>query len=102
MSEKELAEMAMDYGDKNILAVLGVMLMGFVARALLAKEKVNWPSFFGEMIITGIGALALFAGGMLRGMSPLEIFFFGCCASLGSVRLLSWLIKIAATMRGMS
>jgi len=86
--------------DKNALVVVGVVVLGCVAKALGSSEPINWPKFFGEVILSMLGALALISFGLLSGYDWLEIFFFGCCSSVGSMRVLTWAIRIMLAVRG--
>ncbi|AZZ92762.1 hypothetical protein EUZ85_19350 [Hahella sp. KA22] len=102
--ERELAQRAAEtssiWTSKEFWTVLVLFVAGFVARTLVSQEPFDRKKFLGELILTAIGAVALYAAGALQGMSDLQMLMFGALGSLGGLRAVEWVIKAAAQVKG--
>jgi len=72
--------------------------LGSVARSFISHEPFCLRRFVGEMLLSIIGAIVLWSFGLLQGMTELQIIFLGGLASLGGVRMIEWIMKIAKTV----
>ena len=87
-------------GDRSLLTVIMLFIMGAVARALVSPEPLDWRRLVGEAILSAIGAVVVFNFGVIQGMSNPEIMLWGALGSLGGIRILEWVIRIARYARG--
>lgn len=83
-----------NWADKSLWIVIGMILLGHLARNLVSDEPFNLKKFIGEMVLAGIGAVVIYLMGVLQGMPPIQIILVGCLTSLGGIRVLEWLAKI--------
>lgn len=87
-------EQMVNWADKSLWIVIGMILLGHLARNLVSDEPFNLKKFIGEMVLAGIGAVVIYLLGVLQGMPPIQIILVGCLTSLGGVRVLVWTAKI--------
>lgn len=101
MPEKEaIAQMtALSLGDKILWMTIGLFIVGSMARTLISDEPFILRKFLGEMLFALIGAVVLWSFGLLQGMSPAQIVFLGGLGSLGGIRLLEWILRIAKQIK---
>lgn len=85
--------------DPNFWTVLTMFCLAYLARTLVSKEPLDWKRLLGELILTAISAIALYSAGLLNGMSPLQMVFAGALGSLGGLRAVEWMIKIAIQIK---
>ena len=85
--------------SRQIIAFIMLGLAGLIGRTLVSPEPLNWRRFAGEMILTAIGAVALYALGMLQGLTLWQMVLLGCGTSLGGLRALEWGVKIARAVK---
>lgn len=90
-----------NWGDPTLQTIVGVWLMGSIAKVLVSSEPFDPKKFAGELILACIGGFICYLTGVLRGEDPLHILLFGVLASLGGVRLLEWVIKIVRKVHEM-
>lgn len=90
---------SINWEDRLLWIVVGFVLMGHLARNLVADEPFNMKKFLGEMILSGLGAVAIYSMGLLQGLSEIEIVLVGVFASLGGIRALEWVAKIYKTVK---
>lgn len=88
-----------NWEDRLLWVVVGFVLLGHLARNLVADEPFNLKKFLGEMILSALGAIAIYSMGLLQGMSEIEIVLVGIFASLGGIRALEWAAKIYKAVR---
>ena len=80
--------------DRILWMVIGLFMIGTLARTLISKDPFDVKHFAGEMLLSAIGGVALYFGGLLRGMTPVELIFMGALAGMGGVRMIEWTFKI--------
>ena len=104
MPEKELLTQASTFNwyDYTFWSVVTLFTLGVIAKALVSSEPFCARKFWGEIILAVIGAVLFFSFGLMQGMNPLQIMFFGALASLGGVRLIEWGIKIFGQLKGLN
>jgi len=85
--------------DPNFWMMLTLFCLAYLARTLVSKEPMDWRRLAGELILTAISAVVVYSAGLLNGMSPLQMLFAGALGSLGGLRAVEWLIKIAAQVK---
>ena len=84
---------------RQVVVFAVLMILGFIARNLISDEPFRFGRFMGEMILTGIGALALCAAGVLQGLDGWQMLFLASASSLGGLRAVEWTLKIAQAVR---
>lgn len=99
MPEKELVNGHSIWFDPEMWMIIGLFLTGYVARTLVSREPFDKRRFFGEAILTVIGAVGFYAAGLLQGMNPLQMIMFGCLGSLGGLRAIEWTIKAVIAIK---
>lgn len=103
MPEKDtLGQVVLSWGDRLLWATIALFVIGSMARSLLSDEPFNPKKFAGEMLFAVIGAVTLWSFGLLQGMTPAQIVFLGSLGSLGGIRLLEWVMKIAKAVKRVS
>lgn len=93
--KKELINEAFNWTDPVMWSVIGMFVAGTLGRILVSDEPFDSRRFTGEIILSIIGAIILYSFNVMQGMSPIQIIFFGALGSMGGIRLIEWLIKIA-------
>ena len=93
--EKELITSGSVESVKTLIAIATMFAGGVVARILVSDEPFDAKKFAGEMIFAIIGAVILWSFGVLQDFSTWQMFLYGGLVSLGGVRFLEWIIKIA-------
>lgn len=88
--------------DSTMWSIVGLFLMGVLARTLISNEEFCARKFFGELLLASIGAVVMYSFGMMQNMTAVQIIFFGSLASLGGVRMIEWFIKIIERLKGAS
>ena len=83
-----------NWTDRSLWVVVGIILLGHLARNLVSDEPFNLKKFIGEMLLSGIGAIAIYLLGILQGLPESQIILIGSLTSLGGVRALEWAAKI--------
>lgn len=83
-----------DWADKSLWVVVGLILLGHMARNLVSDEPFSLKKFIGEMMLAGIGAVVIYLLGVLQGLPEIQIILIGSLTSLGGVRALEWAAKI--------
>lgn len=101
MSEEQLAVLQMTFWREDGLTfVICMFIAGSIGRTLISCEPFNSQKFFGEIILSGLGAITLFYFNVMQGMSPTQIIFFGALGSMGGFRMIEWTIKFAKQVKG--
>lgn len=104
MPGKELAE-RVAAGDHyfwlspEFWTFLSIVLLGFLGRTLIGKEPLDKRQLAGEAILTAVGAVGMYAAGLLQGLSVLQMIVLGSLAALGGIRAFSWLLKAAIAIK---
>lgn len=98
-TERDIAEQAFSWADHTLLSFIAMVLMGTIARVFISNEPLDKRKLTGEMILAVLGAILLYSFGLLQGLTTPQMIFLGSLGSLGGVRLLEWLIKIARQVR---
>lgn len=99
MPEKEILQ-HMSMTDKTMWSVIILFMLGSMARSLISDEPFCLRKFLGEMIFSTIGGIILYSFGLLQHMSIPELICFGGLGSLGGIRMLEWMFKIAKQVKG--
>ena len=98
--EKEVVTSAFQWwSDPLLWSVIAMFILGTIGRILVSDEPFDPRKFFGELILAAIGAIILYSFNLMQGMTPIQIVFFGALGSLGGVRLIEWIIKIAKKVK---
>lgn len=79
---------------KGLLAILSFVTGGLLAKKLISDEAIDWRRFAGEWILALMSGFALWAGGVLEGLSLVHMILLGSAAGLGGVRALEWALKL--------
>jgi len=93
MDEREAAQNSDVIFDPAFWFVLTVFCGAYLSKALITNEPFNKGKFWGELILALITGVAFYAGGLLQGMSVLQMVFLGSLSALGTVRGTEWIIK---------
>jgi len=93
-AEKETAQLATTPEAQLFLSLVALMVFGTLGRILNSNEPLDMRRLVGELILASIGAVLLYAFGILNGMNYYQIIAVGALGGLGGVRLLEWTIKI--------
>lgn len=103
MPEREIINQAaqFDWKDWTLWSIIGLFILGTLARVLVSNEPFCWRRFLGEIILALIGAILFYSFGLMQGMSTIQIMFFGALSALGGVRLVEWAIKGFAKVKGL-
>ena len=100
MSEERIAiEQAFSWADRALWSVVFMFMAGTLGRALISNEPFCARRFFGEMILSCLGAITLYSLNLMQGMTPIQIIFFGALGSMGGVRMIEWVIKFAKKVK---
>lgn len=89
-----LEQTSVNWADKSLWVVVGLILLGHMARNLVSDEPFNLKKFIGEMLLAGIGAVVIYLFGILQGLPEIQIILIGSLTSLGGIRALEWAAKI--------
>lgn len=92
--EEVLKSPMVNWADRSLWVVIGIVLLGHLARNLVSDEPFRLKKFVGEMLIAGIGAVVIYLMGILQGLPEAQIILIGSLTSLGGVRALEWAAKI--------
>lgn len=98
-NEKEAVEVIFSWSDRLLWSVVSLFALGTLGRILVSSEPFDLKRFLGELILSVISAIILFSFNLMQGMSPTQIVFFGALGSLGGVRMVEWVIKIAQRVK---
>ncbi|BBI61645.1 hypothetical protein [Vreelandella sulfidaeris] len=100
----EIAEASatINWEDRVLWILVGFVMLGHLARNLVKDEPFNLKKFLGEMILSGLGAVAIYTMGLLQGLSEVEIMLVGVFASLGGIRALEWVAKIYKAVKNLN
>lgn len=79
--------------QSTLLIVLALVVIGTLGRILVSDEKFDLKKLLGEMLLAGVGAIGLWAYGILQEFHPAEQVLYGSLLALGGVRALEWAIK---------
>lgn len=90
---------SLDWGDRLLWVVVGLMILGEVARHLVSDEPFCKRKFAGELIFAALGGFLLWTFGLLQGLTAPQMLLAGGLGSLGGVRLVEWVIKIGKEVR---
>ncbi len=93
--EKEITQQVVDLGDRMMWSVVGLFVLGTLARKLVSAEPFDARRFAGEVILSFLAALVLYFGGLLQGLGAWELIVMGALGGLGGVRSIEWTLKIA-------
>lgn len=77
----------------TLLIVLALVIVGTVGQMLVSDEKFDVKKMLGELLLAGVGAMGLWAYGILQEFHPAEQVLYGSLLALGGVRALEWVIK---------
>lgn len=79
--------------NKTLWILTSLFLLGAVGRILTSDEPFDGKRAAGEIILSLIGAFIMHVFGMIKGFTVTETLFYGALASLGTIRLLQWVVK---------
>lgn len=100
--EKDVAvESAWLWTDRLLWSVVGLFILGSMARTFVSNEPFDVKKFLGEVIFSAISAVIMYSMGLMQGMSEAQIVCFGALASLGGVRSVEWALKAANQFKSM-
>lgn len=85
--------------DRTLVALVTMAAFGYAFRFLVSGEPFNLRRFAGEMGISVMGAVGLYAAGIMQGMSIEQVMLLGIAAALGWLRLAEWLTKAALAVK---
>lgn len=88
-----------DWSDRFMWSVIGMFVLGSMARSFIGNEPFDPKRFIGELILSTIGAIMMYSMGLMQGMSETQIVCFGAAASLGGVRMIDWGLRIAKAVK---
>ena len=97
--EKEVVTTAFTWADRTLWSIMALFALGALGRILVSSEPFDLRRFAGELILSVIAAVILFSFNVMQGMTTVQIVFFGALGSLGGVRMIEWVIKIARKMK---
>lgn len=85
-----------DFQDayRQIMGFIAMGILGLLGRTLVSPEPFDARRFTGEMILTALGAIMLFALGVLQGLDTWQMIVLGAGTSLGGLRAIEWGFKI--------
>ncbi|MFP8968585.1 hypothetical protein ACKC9G_18530 [Pokkaliibacter sp. CJK22405] len=91
MTEKELGlggDALSFWSDPLMWICVGMVIIGVFSKYLMSKEVITAKQLLGEVLASGIGAIGIYAAGILRGNSPTEQVVYASLMSLGGLHLI--------------
>jgi hypothetical protein len=79
--------------SKTFWILSSLFVLGAVGRILTSEEPFDAKRATGEIVLALVGAFIMHVFGLMKGMPTTETLFYGALASLGTIRLLQWLVK---------
>lgn len=95
MTEKEVVIDAYHFwSDPLMWSCIAMVLIGTISRALISSEPLSVRKLAGEALLTAIGAVGIYAAGMLRGADPMEQVLYSSLMSLGGIRVVQHVLQL--------
>ena len=87
------------WGNRMLWSFVAMFALGSVARTFVSNEPFDFKKFVGEIIFSVIGAVLMYSLGLMQNMNEVQIVGFGALASLGGVRSIEWVLRIARKIK---
>ena len=84
--------------DRILWMTIGLFVLGTIGRNLLSQEPFQLKRFLGELVMSVLGGFIIWSFGLMKGMTPSQMVFFGGFAAWGGIRAMEWCMKIFYTM----
>lgn len=89
-------------GWRLLFVVVLLSALGTIGKILLEKEPINWRRFSGEIIMSLIAGIGIYAFGMMQDFTAAQILFFGVMGGIGTWRVFEWFVQIFKRFREVS
>lgn len=86
--------------DAKLLALVLLLWAGVVARRLIGDEPVNIRKLIGELLLSAVFGVGLWALGLLQGLTGMQLIVLGAFASLGGGHSLDMALRLIGQVRG--
>ena len=91
-------DVGLDWLNRDFVSLLSVMMIALIGRTLISSEPINVRRLLGESLLMVVGAVALYASGLLTGMNGLQMLLIACTSSLGTVRGCEWIVRVVVAI----
>jgi hypothetical protein len=91
---RELHKMDSGQETRTFLTVLMLMVVGTVGRMLMQDNPINLKNLVGEVMLSAVIAVTLFAVGAMQNMHMWQIIFVGGLAGIGGVKIIEIIIQV--------
>lgn len=85
--------------DSTMWTLVAMCVLGYVAKTLASDEPIEARKLIGEGILTAIGAIGMYAGGLLQGLPPLQMIVLATLAALGGIHVIQRMVQLASQMK---
>jgi hypothetical protein len=85
--------------DPTLAQIALMFIIGVAGRALIANEPFDVKKFFGEVLLSLLGAEIIWSFGLMQGMTTHQMIFFGGLSAWGGLRSIQWVLKAANTIK---
>lgn len=85
--------------DWRLYAIIFMLWLGIVARRLIGDEPINKRKLAGELLLSMIFGVGLWAFGLLQGLGGLQLITLAAFAALGGGRSIELLIRLIVQLK---
>lgn len=91
---RELHKMDSGQETRTFLIVLMLMVFGTVGRILMQDTPINLKHLAGEIMLSGVIAVTLFAVGAMQNMEMWQVVFIGGLSGIGGVKMIEVITQV--------
>lgn len=85
--------------DWRLFVIIIMLWLGVVARRLIGDEPLHVRKLFGELLLSLIFGVGLWALGLLQGLNGLQLITLGAFSALGGGRTVELVLRFVAQLK---
>lgn len=85
--------------DSRLYAIILMLWLGVVAGRLIGDEPLNLKKLVGELLLSFLFGVGLWAFGLLQGLSGLQLIALAAFSALGGGRTIELLIRLIVQLK---
>lgn len=94
MPEREIINGWAFFTDPTMWLLMTVSVLGTIGRVFTSQEPIDKRVLAGETIMAGIGAVGVYAAGLIKGYNPAEVILIGVLLTLGGIHSVQRAVQV--------
>ena len=87
------------WANREFWTVTSLLWLGLIAKNLKSGERISGRKFAAELITAFLIAIVMYLLGLLKGLTPTQLFLTAGLGAIGTVRTLQWALQAIALIK---